>query len=307
MRILTIEFCFQSAGSPGTSLCAMRKATIICCLFLLTGLACFVIRERAALAGLREENERWRRQWAELERAREASADVLRQQNDENLRLRADLGELARLRGETTRLRQELQAAAAAKKMAALTITNGALASAPEAESLPPIEKYTANVRARLAWNQTLITGGWRTSEGKRCLVFVEPQKIEDGEDPGAPRQLTVRTKFMELSDDLLAQLGLAKLASDKNESSSQIVLTLEQTTALQETLKQNGGVDILSAPEITTLSGRQAQIKVVDILKTASGKEYEVGPIVDVVPSVSPNGDFVDMTVLAQLNRRSK
>jgi general secretion pathway protein D len=90
--------------------------------------------------------------------------------------------------------------------------------------------------------------------------------------------------------------------------------------------LEKQKGVDILSAPKITTLSGRQAQVKVVDIKSVVTllqsnsttitaGKTnlmskpslpwspvtepFELGPTVDVVPSVLAGGEHILLTVI--------
>ena len=284
----------------------MRKATAIGIILLLSAIAFVVVRNHSTLAESRTENERLRQRVADLVRAGEENEALLRQQKEENQRLRVGQSELARLRGDATQLRRQMNELQSARNIAALARTNAA--SASETNQPPPIDKYTANVRARLAWNQTLVAGGWRTAEGKRILVLVEPQLIKNNENEATlPRQLSLRAKYLELPDEALTQLGLAKLASDEKENSSQMVLTPEEMALVFETLKQSRGTDLLSAPEVTTLDRRQAQIKVVDVMKTPSGEEYEVGPSVDVVPTISPDGDSVDLTVLARLNLRWK
>jgi len=104
-------------------------------------------------------------------------------------------------------------------------------------------------------------------------------------------------------------------------------ILTDEQFRAVVRALETRGGTDLLSAPEVTTLSGRQAQIKVVDVRyivtdldygpnapapKTTEGgkkvlegegprpiaEPFELGPIVDIVPYVNPDGRTIQMTV---------
>jgi general secretion pathway protein D len=99
--------------------------------------------------------------------------------------------------------------------------------------------------------------------------------------------------------------------------------------------LEQRGGTDLLSAPDVTTLSGRQAQIKVVDIryivtdldygtnatpakspgganpVTVESGKPneprpiaepFELGPIIDLIPHVLSDGWTIQMNVVPTL-----
>jgi len=109
-------------------------------------------------------------------------------------------------------------------------------------------------------------------------------------------------------------------------------ILTDPQFRAVIKALDQREGVDLLSAPEVTTLSGRQAQIQIIDIQsivtgidlnQTASGGgggavgavdtgggavastlNYNVqalpfGPVLDVVPYVSADTYTVQMVII--------
>jgi general secretion pathway protein D len=112
-------------------------------------------------------------------------------------------------------------------------------------------------------------------------------------------------------------------------------ILTDPQFRFVVRALEQRGGTDLLAAPEVTTLSGRQAQIKVVDIRyivtdldtdQTAAGtgggvggaattggggigslivplaEPFELGPVLDVVPYVNADGYTIQMTLLPTL-----
>ena len=110
-------------------------------------------------------------------------------------------------------------------------------------------------------------------------------------------------------------------------------ILTDPQFRFVVRALEQRGGTDLLSAPEITTQSGRQAQIKVVDIRyivtdldtdQTAAGQAtsvvgsgggggigslivplaepFEIGPVLDVVPYVNADGYTIQLTILPTL-----
>jgi general secretion pathway protein D len=113
-------------------------------------------------------------------------------------------------------------------------------------------------------------------------------------------------------------------------------ILTDPQFRLVIRALENRQGVDLLSAPKITTSSGRQAQIKVVDIKyvvtdldidQTGTGyggygggvvvggsgaavgsmiypitEPYEIGPTLDVIPSVSADGYTVQMVLIPTL-----
>ena len=111
-------------------------------------------------------------------------------------------------------------------------------------------------------------------------------------------------------------------------------ILTDPQFRLVIRALEQRGGTDLLSAPEVTTMSGRQAQFKAVDIRyivtdleldQTGGGgngnnggngttvntvgstvqplaEPFELGPVLDVVPYVNADGFTIQMTILPTL-----
>ncbi len=112
-------------------------------------------------------------------------------------------------------------------------------------------------------------------------------------------------------------------------------ILTDPQFRFVVRALEQRGGVDLLSCPQITTLSARQAQIKVVDIkyvvtdlnINQTTGQggiggigggiggaggvastiqpttePFEIGPVLDVIPYVMADGYTIQMTIIPTL-----
>jgi hypothetical protein len=91
-------------------------------------------------------------------------------------------------------------------------------------------------------------------------------------------------------------------------------LLTSSERETILKAVERTGG-DLLAAPRVTTLSGRQAQIQVIDVkdivlLETAktqrratSGsfvtKPVPTGPCVDVVPNVLPDGRTIELTAI--------
>ena len=68
-------------------------------------------------------------------------------------------------------------------------------------------------------------------------------------------------------------------------------ILTALQFRVLTKALEQRSGVNLVTAPKVTTLSARQVQIKIPE----------DAGPLIDVVPYVSADGYTIQMTVVAQ------
>ena len=148
------------------------------------------------------------------------------------------------------------------------------------------------------------------------------------------PPQLTIRVKVFEVAKTNAAQgldwfLGTVltnpppRNRADPNAPVPTItgILTEWQFRDVVRALEQRGGTDLLSAPEVTTMSGRQAQIKVVniqyivtdlDIGETNAAKRqpailplaepFELGPKLDVVPYVQTDGYTIQMSVITSL-----
>ena len=272
-----------------------RLKVVLFVTLLLGGLGALLVWQQRALQELRAENSALRRTAAEMEAAREESARLAQTNIDpaEVQRLRAGQSELLRLRAEVSQLRQQLKTTEAGSAKRA--------ASAPDTASTPidppgsPVQTYVANTRASVMWQQTLITGGWKISPGKRALVFVQPQT------DGANNQLMVQTRIIEVPEEVLSQVGLDALKSDDKQSFSQAILSSGQSDIILKALEKANGVQILFAPKVTTLDGRQAQVNVMNE-QMISGATYQVGPSVDIMPRISPDHTSVDLTVSAQL-----
>lgn len=250
---------------------------------------------------LEKENARWRDTAAQAEAWRDENTRLHQTQTDPATaeRARLEQSELLRLRSEVAQLRRQLKEATA--RSAALS---KATATTTNAEPVSPVITYTATTRAPLSAKQTLVTGGWATTPGKRTLAFVTPEPLEGTAD--GKGQVSLQTIFVEAPDEVLTRLGFDKLKVDGKESDAQQILSNEKMQQMLKLLQETSGVDVLSAPKVTTLDGRQAQVKVVDLLPVG-GVSYEVGPSIDIVPNISADGTLVDLSVSAQLRLRSK
>jgi type II secretory pathway component GspD/PulD (secretin) len=138
-------------------------------------------------------------------------------------------------------------------------------------------------------------------------------------------------------ASDQLITAGLRNNAAAPALATVTGILTDPQFRFVVKALEQRGGSDLLAAPEVTTLSGRQAQIKTVDIQyivtdldtdQTAAGggaagggvgttggggigstilpiaEPFELGPVLDVVPYVNADGFTIQMTLLPTIKQ---
>jgi len=270
---------------------------------LLACAACLLLWQQQSIRQLRADNARLLANAAEMDSVREEVLRLRQTHPDatELERLRQAQSELLRLRGETSQLRRQLKEELQARRAPAPKDSPPVPASTEETS--PPVETFSATVHASLTSKQTLVTGGWTVPGGKRAVVLIEPT-IGAGADLAG--QVVIQARFVELSEEALARVGLGGLKSDGKESSSQTVLGPEQTALLIASLESTQGVNVLSAPKISTLDGRQAQIKCVNV-RTVAGEATELGPVVDVVPRLSPDGGSVDLSVVAQLRLTDK
>jgi type II secretory pathway component GspD/PulD (secretin) len=130
-----------------------------------------------------------------------------------------------------------------------------------------------------------------------------------------APAQVTIETRFLELPSDAAAKLGLDLPLVTARSNNWTRVLTAEQMSKALTAAEQLNGVDVLTAPKVTTLSGRQTQIQITEIQTIVSGIKPEafsgegirssngveaqpmitsqvpVGPILNLIPRVGDDG----------------
>jgi general secretion pathway protein D len=107
-------------------------------------------------------------------------------------------------------------------------------------------------------------------------------------------------------------------MAASPETENRAMVLTDPQFRLVLKALKERSGVDLLSAPKVTTLSARQAQIKVTTTRTLVMGvardpakpdgvvdlltSKEEMGPVVDITPVVGSDGYTIQLTVAATI-----
>jgi len=171
-----------------------------------------------------------------------------------------------------------------------------------------------------------------------------------------APLQVLIEVKFCEVTEESFKALGfdflLGSVASGplgapaergRNSDSSQNradsnhrnaltnassdsltgILTPQQFAVILRAMEQRQGVNILATPKVITPTGRQAQLKMVDVQTIVIGldpttnappapgqppehplitEQMELGPTVDIVPYVAADGRTIQMTVIPSI-----
>jgi type II secretory pathway component GspD/PulD (secretin) len=90
-------------------------------------------------------------------------------------------------------------------------------------------------------------------------------------------------------------KLGLKSFFVAQNDSKLALKYSYAQMQSLMDAIKANSGADILSAPRVVTLAGRQAVVAVTEV-QTIAGKKETLGPSIDLLPSISADGVSVDL-----------
>ncbi|MCI0539822.1 MAG: type II and III secretion system protein [Verrucomicrobiales bacterium] len=127
--------------------------------------------------------------------------------------------------------------------------------------------------------------------------------EILQEQQPRPAQQLTVESKFVELTLDQYLNLSLPGIAKDTRAKNVSGVLTEPQARALIHSFEQTSGMDVLSAPKVTTLARRPAIVDLTEEREIEGGK-YALGPRLDVLPSVLSDGTTITLGVQARASQ---
>ena len=169
----------------------------------------------------------------------------------------------------------------------------------------PGVKKFGAARQVTLGADETLIMGGWSPHAGQRVLVFITPTMIDPAGNKLAPpfdaqSQIQIDAKFVEAPGDIFAKLGLQNLFTEQNNSTEAVKCSNSEFRSNINSIAQSDGANVLSAPRVTTLLGRQAAMSVGDT-RMIAGKNQTLGPSLNLLPALSADGVSVDLTAIAQ------
>jgi beta-lactamase regulating signal transducer with metallopeptidase domain len=108
----------------------------------------------------------------------------------------------------------------------------------------------------------------------------------------GAPLQVDIQGRFVEIRGSLPPEL-VGVLSTNR----SSVRLTATATRDLIKVFNERDGIDVLTAPRMTTLSNRGAEISVSDV-RAIDGKN--AGPTLQVIPDVS--NPAIELSVFASM-----
>ncbi len=201
--------------------------------------------------------------------------------------------ELLRLRAEVTRLRNEAATASAEIK----TARNRESELAQLMSNNPPVKTLSSTSVTTASWDQAIVTGGWKTPSGRRAVAITTFRPIDNA------NSLSIKTSILEYPEDTGKALGLDQFNVDGQFASKANTMSRDQAASILEAAQKAGGTDLLAQPEVSLESGRMAEILTGDLRQTASGEKYSTGPIIDFIPTISPDGQSVQMVIASHLN----
>lgn len=250
-------------------------------------------------AKARNEAENLRQQQAPLaeqiktmQRERDDATNRLTLALNEVASARKDSSELLRLRGEVTRLRAKTKALEADVK-AGEKFESVATAST---SNTPPVKIFQSSCKARIAWNEPVVVGGWKSPDGKRALVIAQPSQGNDSDE-----SINIKAFIVECTEEAAVTYGLTQFIQDEGGVTKPTTLNRN----LFETLTERGGsgIDLYNEASITTLSGRQTQIQCnAGVQKSLSGEDIPLGPTVDILPKIAEGGKSLDMDIVTSV-----
>lgn len=128
--------------------------------------------------------------------------------------------------------------------------------------------------------------------------------------EAAAPTQVVIEVKLVELHPEAVRQLRIPSIpgALGSHRQPIKAILSAEEYKQAMELLEASRGVDVLSAPRVTTLSGRQAQVSVrqtqhivgLDENGVEQVEPLEVGPVVDIIPYIFAAGGPIRLNVIS-------
>ncbi len=291
---------FTSSAAVSTkaiSMTLLQKALVSTGLVVAIATGVFQTRKNSALQRLNHDLEgiaaTANEQLDQLRREREEAfrqAGLLRAEAQQATR---DDSELLKLRNDVARLQREAKESAANAKE-----TQAALLDALSVA--PPVKTFIATAIETITWDQALVTGGWKMPDGKRALVVVTLEPMEE------EKQVMIQSRILAYPEEVGERLGLAQFNLDEKDgfrTGKTQKLSVEFVNELLKFAGESAGVDLMSSPRVTTLAGRQAQTQAQQIRSLPNGDTYSTGPVIDVIPNVSADGRSVQVMFNARLS----
>ena len=129
------------------------------------------------------------------------------------------------------------------------------------------------------------------------------PEKADEPEETAAlePLQIMIQAQVAELTLDRMTQLLQNGFPAVANPREFNLILDHEQAADLIKLFEGKEGVDLLSAPRVTTADGREALISVTEDLSLPDGKKIPLGLQVNLIPKIGADRTTVEVQAKVQ------
>jgi hypothetical protein len=147
--------------------------------------------------------------------------------------------------------------------------------------------------------------------------VPVLGERAAEAKPNAVPTQITIETKFITVPRDHTDLIDVGTPLPAKSTGGTVKMLNDAQLRTLAREL-ETAGVDMMVAPRVTTLSGRQTQVQIVEIdfggmdPSTAVSRDppairyaqdpLAVGPLLDLIPTANPEAATIELTAIFQI-----
>ena len=271
-------------ATKAIAMTAFQKTIVTATIAVLAGAGIYEARQASQLRGQLQIVRAERAE--EIQKLQTSSNETMLQLaalREDNERLSRNTGELLRLRGEVGRLRKEQ----GESKLMASNQPSGQATN-----SIPTFLTHQATNQAIVSWGHSVVTGGWKLASGKRGLIFATPTKGDD------ETQLTISTRFLAVPEEVYRDT-LGRMRPQDSES-HHWTMTEDSSKSFLDTVEKLEGFELLGVGRVTTLNGQQAQIQMNNASPT--GETERAGRIFDVMPTISANGQTVDLKIVSTL-----
>ena len=203
---------------------------------------------------------------------------------------KADRSELFKLRGTVNQLRSD-------KKRLENSLANS---SGPESEDRAveagPVSTYSGFFNSEIGPDESVIAGGWRIGPGRRGFLVVH---AEVDQSLGA-NTVVIKNGLLEATDEVARALELGPVPSDPSVETASKILNSEALDEYLKSEQEDGGLQFLGAPMVTTLGGRQATISTAEEIEI-DGEPYQTGVTLVILPEIRTDGSGVGVTVMSE------
>jgi hypothetical protein len=112
------------------------------------------------------------------------------------------------------------------------------------------------------------------------------------------PPQFTIETRFLSFSPEAMRQFEPFATIDRAAIAEVKMGVAEADTAKLLEQASQTTGVELIAAPKVTTLAGREARVSIIDS-KNFGSFAIDLGPVVDVTPTMlaDNSGCFLQVT----------